>query len=207
LRAKLQWVAPTLRTLSADSDHLLAKVEANECNGDLASIRAISVWSVNAPLVLNDTRYSGNATQTCTLKPEVPLLENNRRILLIDDNPTVLKAFSTILELHPSWEVIGKALNGIEGIALFKAFAPNVVVVDYQMPGMTGIDVGRQLRKMGFQGLLILFSLHAGNELDILAEKVGFDAVLPKTTPYPIVGIIEKMQGNMSHSNAAIGSS
>jgi DNA-binding NarL/FixJ family response regulator len=52
------------------------------------------------------------------LNSEVPL-DNSRRILLIDDSPAVLKAFSTILELHPSWEVIGKALNGIEGIAAF----------------------------------------------------------------------------------------
>ena len=81
------------------------------------------------------------------------------------------------------------------------------MVVDYQMPGMTGIDVGRELRKMGFNGLLILFSLHAGNELNILAAKVGFDAVLPKTTTYPIVGIIEKMQGDLPRSNTAVASS
>lgn len=87
-------------------------------------------------------------------------------------------------------------MNGVEGIALYRVFDSDVVVVDYQMPGMTGIEVGRQLRKMGF-----LFSLHAGNELNVLAAKVGFDAVLPKTTPYPIVGIIEKMKGEMSHSS------
>jgi len=140
------------------------------------------------------------------LDSEVPL-DNSRRILLIDDSPSVLKAFSTILGLHPDWEVIGKALNGIEGIALFRALAPDVVVVDYQMPGMTGIDVGRELRRMGFNGLLILFSLHAGNELNSLAAKVGFDAVLPKTTTYPIVGIIEKMQGDLPRSNTAVASS
>ena len=130
-------------------------------------------------------------------------MDNSRRILLIDDSPSVLKAFSTILELHPSWEVVGKALNGVEGIALFRALAPDVVVVDYQMPVLTGIEVGRELRKMGFKGLLILFSLHAGNELNILAEEVGFDAVLPKTTSHPIVSIIEKMQGDLTSANAS----
>jgi CheY-like chemotaxis protein len=91
-------------------------------------------------------------------------------------------------------EVVGKVLNGVEGIALFRAIRPNVVVVDYQMPVITGSDVGRELRKMGFNGLLILFSLHAGSEIEVLAKEVGFDAVVPKTTSHPIVTIIEKMQ-------------
>src|SRR5689334_6358317 len=54
------------------------------------------------------------------------------------------------------------------------------------MPVITGSDVGRELRKMGFNGLLILFSLHAGSEIEVLAKEVGFDAVVPKTTSHPI---------------------
>jgi hypothetical protein len=72
---------------------------------------------------------------------------------------------------------------------------------------MTGVDVGRELRKIGFQGLLILFSLHAGPELNALAKEVGFDAVLPKNAPFPIVTIIEKMSGEMTRTKAAIAAS
>src|SRR5512138_3650183 len=104
-------------------------------------------------------------------------MELNRRILLVDDSPAVLKAFRTVLSLHPSWEIVGEASNGRDGIALYRALAPNVVILDYQMPGMTGVDVGLELRGMGFEGLLILFSLHAGPELNALAREVGFDAV------------------------------
>ena len=134
-------------------------------------------------------------------------MDHNRRILLIDDSPAVLKAFRTVLSLHPSWEIVGEALNGMDGVALFRKLAPNVVILDYQMPGMTGVEVGRELRKIGFQGLLILFSLHAGPELNALAKEVGFDAVLPKNAPFPIVTIIEKMGGEMTRTKAAIAAS
>jgi DNA-binding NarL/FixJ family response regulator len=134
-------------------------------------------------------------------------MDLNRRILLIDDSPAVLKAFRTVLSLHPSWEIVGEASNGLDGIALYRALAPNVVILDYQMPGMTGVDVGLELRGMGFEGLLILFSLHAGPELNALAREVGFDAVLPKNAPFPIVTIIEKMSGEMTRTKAAIAAS
>jgi DNA-binding NarL/FixJ family response regulator len=126
-----------------------------------------------------------------------------RRILLVDDNPTVLRAFKTVLSLKPSWEIVGEALSGAEGLALFRKLAPNVVIVDYHMPDMTGVEMGRQLRAMGFTKLLILFSLHAGKELNTIAQQVGFDAVLPKNTPFPIVTIIDKMQGDMSKTRVA----
>jgi two-component system nitrate/nitrite response regulator NarL len=126
-----------------------------------------------------------------------------RRILLVDDNPTVQRSFKTALSLKSSWEIVAEALNGARGLALFRKLAPNVVIVDYHMPDMTGVELGRQLRAIGFTELLILFSLHAGKELNTIAQQVGFDAVLPKNTPFPIVTIIEKMKGEMSKTRVA----
>jgi DNA-binding NarL/FixJ family response regulator len=117
-----------------------------------------------------------------------------RRILLIDDSPITLKALRTVLGLRPSWQVVGEANDGIEGIRLFHQLQPDVAIVDFQMPGITGLQVGREIRRSGANVLLILFSLHAGPELENAAREVGFDAVVSKTNSFPVVGIIETMK-------------
>src|SRR3954468_2248349 len=58
-----------------------------------------------------------------------------RRILLIDDSAIALKALRTVLGLHPTWEIVGKAENGQDGLRLFREKDPHVVILDFQMPG------------------------------------------------------------------------
>jgi two-component system nitrate/nitrite response regulator NarL len=117
-----------------------------------------------------------------------------RTILLIDDSPLTLNALRAILELKPTWKVIGQAENGVLGLAICQQMRPDVVIVDFQMPGMSGIGVGREIRKSASATVLILFSLHCSKQLEDLAKAVGFDAVLSKSEPYPIVGVIEAMK-------------
>lgn len=126
--------------------------------------------------------------------------DSRRRILLIDDSPIALKALRTVLALHPDWDIVGEAENGPDGLELFRRVNPDVVIVDFQMPGMTGIEVGRRIRKKGAKVLLILFTLHVGAELESMAAEAGFDAVLSKAAPYPIVAIIEKMRADGSQA-------
>ncbi len=128
-----------------------------------------------------------------------------RRILLIDDSPIALKALKTVLGLHPSWEIVGEAENGPNGLALFHEKNPNIVIVDFQMPGMNGIEVGREIRRTGSRVLLILFSLHTGAEVERLATEAGFDAVLSKSTPFPIVGIVERISADTLPSDRSGG--
>ena len=76
---------------------------------------------------------------------------------------------------------------------MFRDLHPDVVIVDFQMPGMSGIDVGREIRRTGSNVLLFLFTLYAGSQLDHAATEAGFDGVFSKNAAYPIVAIIEKM--------------
>jgi DNA-binding NarL/FixJ family response regulator len=128
----------------------------------------------------------------------LPPNDSLRRILLIDDSPIALRSLRTVLSLHPAWEIVGEAASGPDGLALFQQKNPDVVIVDFQMPGMSGIEVGREIRKSRAKVLLILFTLHMGSELERMAAEAGFDTVLSKSAPYPIVAIIEKMRADRS---------
>jgi len=129
-------------------------------------------------------------------------MEENVKILIIDDSPLALKSLRTIIELHPVWKIVGEAGNGRDGLAMFHQTQPTVVIVDFQMPGMNGIEVGREIRRTNSQALLILFSLHTGKQLEELAKAAGFDAVISKDTPFPIVGIIETLNMRTRHAEA-----
>ena len=137
-------------------------------------------------------------------EPDIYLFgSNNLRILLIDDSPIALRALRTVLGLNPNWEIVGQAESGPEGLRLFRELQPDVVIVDFQMPGMTGIEVGREIRRTGSNVLLLLFTLHAGSHLDQTAKEAGFDGVFSKTAAYPIVAIIEKMRpGELARATA-----
>ena len=119
--------------------------------------------------------------------------ENASRFLLIDDSPLTLKALRTILELRPGWNVVAEAKNGTEGLALFHQAHPSVVIVDFQMPGPNGLEVGREIRQSDAKVLLILFTLHDSGQVKDLAKAAGFDAVISKANPFSIVEIIETL--------------
>ena len=66
---------------------------------------------------------------------------SRRRILIVDDEPVARRGARRIVESRPDWEVVGECRNGAEAVAAIRALAPDVVLLDVQMPGRSGFDV------------------------------------------------------------------
>jgi len=71
-----------------------------------------------------------------------------KTVLLVDDSPEVRHVVRTFLECDPSFEVCGEAGDGPEAIKKAEALAPDVVLLDFLMPGMNGIDVANALKRL-----------------------------------------------------------
>ena len=69
------------------------------------------------------------------------------RILIVDDNPAVRRYLRAILEQQESWKVCGEARTGAEALHAVLETPPDLVVLDYQMPDLNGVDVARRLRR------------------------------------------------------------
>lgn len=82
-------------------------------------------------------------------------------IVLIDDHPMVRGGLRAALTIEPGWEVVGEAANGVAGLELVAHVHPDVLVVDFQMPGLSGLDVLQQVRAIAPKTHVILFSMHA----------------------------------------------
>lgn len=68
------------------------------------------------------------------------------RVLLADDHAVVRKGIREFLEEDGEITVVAEASNGVEALRLIAEHAPTVAVLDIQMPGMTGIEVTRQVK-------------------------------------------------------------
>lgn len=67
------------------------------------------------------------------------------KILVIDDEPSVVKVIQTLLNAE-GYDCL-TALNGQQGLTAFEFHRPDLIILDWQMPGMTGIDVCNRIRQ------------------------------------------------------------
>lgn len=105
----------------------------------------------------------------------------NATILLIEDDPEVRDGVRQMLE---SWKLrVIEAVNGIDGVALFCAHKPNVVITDIMMPEMDGIETLRELQTIDPSVKVIAMSGGGGAKYDnplALAKQLGAVASIEK---------------------------
>ena len=81
-------------------------------------------------------------------------------ILLVDDHIIFREGVRTFLEATTDFQIAGEAGNGQLALALARRLRPDVVVLDYMMPGMSGLAVVRSLHKHLPETRVVMLSLH-----------------------------------------------
>ena len=92
------------------------------------------------------------------------------KILAIDDQ--ILITFSVERKLSNQGYNVKTACNGLEGVKLFEQFQPDLVIVDYQMPKMNGVEVVEYIRTK--RGSKIPILIMSGSTDETIKEK-GFE--------------------------------
>jgi DNA-binding NarL/FixJ family response regulator len=82
------------------------------------------------------------------------------RILLVDDDPRLLKGLRMRLELEPGIAIVGEAADGTAALACLDELAPDIVVTDLEMPGMDGFALTRLITDRHPACRVIVHSLH-----------------------------------------------
>ena len=102
------------------------------------------------------------------------------RILIVDDNPQVRTALRTCLQMHRSWNVCSEAENGRDAVELARRLKPDIVLLDYAMPNMNGLEAARLISASMPHCGLILFTMFASTQLSTLAQAAGVRTVISK---------------------------
>lgn len=103
-----------------------------------------------------------------------------RRIVLVDDNASFLRATEAFLRTLDAIELAGCATDGVEGLALISRLRPDAGIVDINMPGLNGFEVAARLRALPLPPAVILVSNNVDDATRREARRIGADAVLLK---------------------------
>lgn len=100
-------------------------------------------------------------------------------ILIVDDTTHVRRMLRTMLELD-GFTVVGEAGSGVEAIELTAATEPSVVVMDYKMPDIDGIETARRICAHRPEQIVIMYTAYADADVEERARNAGVSLVLNK---------------------------
>lgn len=119
-----------------------------------------------------------------------------KRIFLVDDSAAVRRTIKTFLEEHPDFEVCGEAASGEEAIEKAPKLNPDLIVLDFSMPRMSGLEVAQVLRPAMEATPKILFTAHKDIIPEHLARSVGFSSVVSKSDGiHLLISEIQRLTG------------
>jgi CheY-like chemotaxis protein len=109
---------------------------------------------------------------------------SGRRILVVDDNPHTADSLAMLLEL--SGNATKTANDGPQALQAAAGFAPQVVLLDLGLPGMSGYDVCRAMRRESWGNGIVIVALSGWGQEDARRKSrdAGFDAHLVKPVEY-----------------------
>ena len=117
------------------------------------------------------------------------------RLLVCDDDPSVGKLLRSIYTAE-GWEV-EVVTSGQACIALVADSSPDMIVLDHMMPGLTGIETARQLRRDGFEKPIVLFSAYVGPDLQTAVRELDLNPVSTVDTQ-AVIRIVETLGGALA---------
>jgi DNA-binding NarL/FixJ family response regulator len=121
------------------------------------------------------------------------------RILVVDDNAVMRRTLRNLLETQDDWKVCAEASDGREAVAKFDKEQFDVIVLDFQMPGMNGLDAAKQITSRSPSTPILMVTLHHSPQLAEEARKVGIRGICPKADIGCVVEGITTILDNKSY--------
>lgn len=113
------------------------------------------------------------------------------RILVVDDNPSVRRYLRAILEQQSSWQVCGEAKTGFEALEKVNESAPDLILLDYQMPDLNGVDIAKRIVKQFPKIPILMVTLHLSRQLADAARQAGVRGACAKQDIGSVVEAVE----------------
>lgn len=103
-----------------------------------------------------------------------------KRVLLVDDNQDFLKAAKRFLRTVTGLKLVGEATSAEQALELSAALLPDLVLMDFALPGMNGLAATLRIKQQPNAPKVIMVTLHTHSALRALTSEAGADGFLQK---------------------------
>jgi DNA-binding NarL/FixJ family response regulator len=115
------------------------------------------------------------------------------RILIVDDNAAVRHYLRALLEQQSTWQVCDEARTGGEALQRVKNSPPDMILLDFQMPDLNGLDVAREINKLFPEIPILMVTIHLSKQLSDEARRVGIRGACAKSDVGSIVEAVDAL--------------
>lgn len=139
------------------------------------------VWHVRDEQLRSLARAPGRAAGRRGSDLNAPSADTRLiRLLVVDRQPAVRRDLKMRLALEPDLEVVGETGDATEAVSLARALRPDVILMDVEMPGVSGIAVTETLRSATPQSAVVILTLRDDAETQERARAAGAVAFVAK---------------------------
>jgi len=125
---------------------------------------------------------------------------NGKRILVVDDEPSIVDAVATALR-YEGYEV-EESLTGRDALTVALQSEPDLVVLDWMLPDIEGIEVGRRLRAHGSKAAILFLTARDSTEYKVEALRAGGDDYVTK--PFSLAELVARVQAILRRTAGAL---
>ena len=128
-------------------------------------------------------------------------------VIIIDDHPLFRKGVSQLIALDDRLHLIGEASSGEEGLELARALEPDLILLDLNMKGMSGIETLHALREADLAARILILTVSDAADDLVAAIRAGADGYLLKDMePEELLArIVEALRGRIVISESLNG--
>jgi Response regulator containing a CheY-like receiver domain and an HTH DNA-binding domain len=116
------------------------------------------------------------------------------RLVFADDHPIVLDGLADLFRSQKDCQVVARCTSGTETLDAVRTHQPDLLILDVRMPGMSGIDVLRQMRKEKLDTKVVLLTANLDEEEVLEAVRLGVKGVvLKEMAPRLLIQCVRKV--------------
>ena len=127
--------------------------------------------------------------------------EGKIRVLLVDDHVMVRQGLRGILESYPDLQVVKEAANGQEAVECARAYLPDVVIMDINLPKLDGVEATRLIKRESPDTIVIGLSVHQAGQIEDMLREAGASAYVTKdeASDYLYEAIVKTVRGSLGN--------
>jgi DNA-binding NarL/FixJ family response regulator len=126
------------------------------------------------------------------------------KILIADDSELIRPMLVGALSERKDWTICGEAANGRQAVLLAAELRPDVILLDFLMPMLSGLQAAEEILKIMPRVPIVLYTMSDNEQVEAEAKKIGIRKIVSKANSQKLVAALEEVLGK-PHDIGPIG--